>query len=93
MGCAKAALLAGDKALFRNIVAREPEGRNRHYMTTLARKRKTRDLTDAEPRLLDEQFEFPAPIYTKAKRIDPTTSEGRQEMQRLSVTGRAKRQA
>uniref|UniRef100_A0A7S1MMM6 Uncharacterized protein n=2 Tax=Neobodo designis TaxID=312471 RepID=A0A7S1MMM6_NEODS len=93
MGCAKAALLAGDRALFRSIVAREPQGRNQHYMTKLARKRKTRDLTDAEPRMLDEQFEFPAPIYTKSHRIDPTTEEGRSEMARLRVTGRARKQA
>lgn len=65
MGCAKAALALEDRALFRQIVSSEPEGRMQTYMTKLVRKRKTRDLTDAVPRLLDEQYEFAAPLWTK----------------------------
>jgi hypothetical protein len=65
MGCAKAALTLEDRALFRRIVSSEPEGRMQTYMTKLVKKRKTRDLTDAVPRLLDEQYEFAAPLWTK----------------------------
>lgn len=77
MGCAKAALMAGDRALYRRTVSQEPPGRVQHYMTRLARKRKTRDLVDAEPRLLDDQFELAAPLWTKrGTRVDGSTLEG-----------------
>lgn len=77
MGCAKAALIAGDRQLFRGIVSQEPPGRMQHYMTRLARKRKTRDLVDPEPRFLDGQFEFAAPLWTKrGTRVDRNTLEG-----------------
>jgi hypothetical protein len=46
-------------------------------MTKLVRKRKSRDLTDATPRLLDDQFEFAAPLWSKRSgRMDPNTLEG-----------------
>jgi hypothetical protein len=89
MGAAKAALIAGDRDVFRQIVAAEPDGRNKHYLTTLVRRRKKRDLTDAEPRLLDEQFEFPAPLWTKTRRIDPSTDAGKKELHRLKAIGRS----
>lgn len=77
MGCAKAALIAGDRALFRQIVSQEPPGRTQLYMTKLARKRKTRDLVDPEPRLLDDQYEHAAPLWTKrGTRMDRNTLEG-----------------
>ncbi|KAG8349158.1 hypothetical protein ERJ75_001235100 [Trypanosoma vivax] len=77
MGCAKAALIAGDRELFRHIVSIEPPGRTQTYMTKLVRKRKARDLVDAEPRLLDDQYEFAAPLWTKrGVRIDRNTLEG-----------------
>ncbi|AAZ13095.1 uncharacterized protein TEOVI_000915000 [Trypanosoma equiperdum] len=86
MGCAKAALIAGDRELFRHIVSSEPPGRMQTYMTKLVRKRKTRDLVDAEPRLLEDQYEFAAPLWTKrGKRLDSNTLEGVVEAQsRLS---------
>lgn len=77
MGCAKAALIAGERELFHRIVSTEPPGRMQHYMTKLVRKRKTRDLIDPEPRLLDEQYEFAAPLWTKkGVRVDRNTLEG-----------------
>ncbi|ORC89139.1 uncharacterized protein TM35_000131430 [Trypanosoma theileri] len=77
MGCAKAALIAGDRELFRHIVSSEPPGRMQTYMTKLVRKRKSRDLLDGEPRLLEEQYEFAAPLWTKrGTRIDKNTLEG-----------------
>nr|CCC92117.1 conserved hypothetical protein [Trypanosoma congolense IL3000] len=86
MGCAKAALIAGNRELFRYVVSSEPPGRMQEYMTKLVRKRKTRDLVDAEPRLLEDQYEFAAPLWTKrGKRIDKNTLEGVVENQtRLS---------
>ncbi|KAK7196040.1 hypothetical protein NESM_000537700 [Novymonas esmeraldas] len=84
MGCAKAALIAGDRELFRSIVASEPPGRMQHYMTTLVVKRKTRDLVDPEPRLLEDQYEFAAPLWTKrGTRIDRNTLEGAVDAARL----------
>lgn len=85
LGCAKAALIAGERETFRAMVASEPEGRVRHYMTRIVRKRKTRDLTDAEPRLLEEQYEFPAPLWTKrGTRMDRGTLEGAVDVARLA---------
>ncbi|RNF27588.1 uncharacterized protein Tco025E_00149 [Trypanosoma conorhini] len=82
MGCAKAALIAGERELFRHIVSSEPPGRMQLYMTKLVRKRKSRDLLDAEPRLLEEQYEFAAPLWTKrGTRIDKNTLEGAVDMQ------------
>lgn len=82
MGCAKAALIAGDRELFRHIVSSEPPGRMQTYMTKLVRKRKSRDLLDAEPRLLEDQYEFAAPLWTKrGTRIDTNTLEGALDMQ------------
>lgn len=84
MGCAKATLIAGDRTLFRRIVSSEAPGRVQDYMTKLVRKRKTRDLTDAEPRLLDDQYEFAAPLWTKrGTRIDRNTLEGAADATRL----------
>lgn len=84
MGCAKAALIAGDRELFRRIVSSEPPGRIQHYMTRLVRKRKTRDLVDPEPRLLEDQYEFAAPLWTKrGTRIDRNTVEGAVDAARL----------
>ena len=89
MGCAKAALEVGDRELFRYIVSSEPRGRMQEYMTRLVRRRKKRDLTDAEPRLLDEQYEFPAPLWTQRKgRVDPLTDDGQHAMAKLHTTGR-----
>ncbi|KEG14454.1 hypothetical protein DQ04_00461080 [Trypanosoma grayi] len=82
MGCAKAALIAGDRELFRHIVSSEPPGRMQTYMTKLVRKRKSRDLVDPEPRLLEEQYEFAAPLWTKrGTRIDNNTLEGAVDLQ------------
>ncbi|KAF8275349.1 putative LSU ribosomal protein, mitochondrial [Trypanosoma cruzi] len=82
MGCAKAALIAGERELFRHIVSSEPPGRMQVYMTKLVRKRKSRDLIDSEPRLLEEQYEFAAPLWTKrGTRIDKNTLEGAVDMQ------------
>ena len=84
MGCAKAALIAGDRELFRRIVSSEPPGRMQHYMTKLVVKRKTRDLVDPEPRLLEDQYEFAAPLWTKrGTRIDRNTLEGAVDAARL----------
>ncbi|KPI85648.1 hypothetical protein ABL78_5298 [Leptomonas seymouri] len=84
MGCAKAALIAGDRELFRRIVSSEPSGRMQHYMTKLVVKRKTRDLVDPEPRLLEDQYEFAAPLWTKrGTRIDRNTLEGAVDAARL----------
>ncbi|CAD2220780.1 hypothetical protein AGDE_04162 [Angomonas deanei] len=84
MGCAKAALIAGERDLFRRIVSSEPQGRMQHYMTKLARKRKTRDLVDPEPRLLEGQYEFASPLWTKRNtRIDRNTLEGAVDMAAL----------
>ncbi|KAG5478552.1 hypothetical protein LSCM4_04785 [Leishmania orientalis] len=84
MGCAKAALIAGDRELFRHIVSSEPPGRMQHYMTKLVVKRKTRDLVDPEPRLLEDQYEFAAPLWTKrGTRIDRNTLEGAVDAARL----------
>lgn len=84
MGCAKAALIAGDRELFRRIVSSEPPGRMQHYMTRLVVKRKTRDLVDPEPRLLEDQYEFAAPLWTKrGTRIDRNTLEGAVDAARL----------
>ncbi|CAM36653.1 conserved hypothetical protein [Leishmania braziliensis MHOM/BR/75/M2904] len=84
MGCAKAALIAGDRELFRHIVSSEPPGRTQHYMTKLVVKRKTRDLVDPEPRLLEDQYEFAAPLWTKrGTRIDRNTLEGAVDAARL----------
>lgn len=86
MGCAKAALIAGERELFRRIVANEPPGRMQTYMTKLVRKRKTRDLVDPEPRLLDDQYEFAAPLWTKkGTRMDPNTLEGAVDMARARL--------
>ncbi|KAG5478748.1 hypothetical protein LSCM1_06152 [Leishmania martiniquensis] len=84
MGCAKAALIAGDRELFRRIVSSEPPGRMQHYMTKLVVKRKARDLVDPEPRLLEDQYEFAAPLWTKrGTRIDRNTLEGAVDAARL----------
>ncbi|GET88806.1 hypothetical protein, conserved [Leishmania tarentolae] len=84
MGCAKAALIAGDRELFRHIVSSEPPGRMQHYMTKLVVKRKTRDLVDPAPRLLEDQYEFAAPLWTKrGTRIDRNTLEGAVDAARL----------
>lgn len=84
MGCAKAALLIGDRRLFRDIVSSEPPGRMQVYMTKLVKKRKTRDLTDKVPRLLEDQYEFSAPLWTaRHTRIDPNTVEGKTDLARL----------
>jgi hypothetical protein len=87
MGCAKASLELGDRELFRRIVSREPEGRMQTYMTKMVRKRKARDLTDAIPRMLEEQYEFAAPLWTKRNtRIDVNTVEGSIDAARLSAS-------
>ncbi|CCW65068.1 unnamed protein product [Phytomonas sp. EM1] len=84
MGCAKAALIAGDRELFHAIVSSEPPGRMQCYMTQLVRKRKARDLTSAEPMLLEEQFEFAAPLWTKrGTRVDRNTLEGALDAARM----------
>lgn len=89
MGCAKAALIAGDRQLFREIVSREPPGRMQVYMTKMVKKRKTRDLTDAVPRLLEDQYEFASPLWTaRHTRIDPNTVEGQIDLRRLRAGGR-----
>jgi hypothetical protein len=89
MGCAKAALIAGDRELFRRIVSSEPPGRMQHYMTKLVVKRKTRDLVDPEPRLLEDQYEFAAPLWTKrGTRIDRNTLEGAVDAARLLRYGK-----
>lgn len=88
MGCAKAALIAGDRELFRRIVSREPPGRMQVYMTKLVRKRKSRDLTDPVPRLAEDQFEFAAPLWTTRRtRLDPNTLEGRLDIERRRSGG------
>lgn len=84
MGCAKAALIIGDRELFRSICSNEPQGRMQYYMTKLVRRRKARDLTDAVPRLLDDQYEFAAPLWTnRGKRLDPNTLSGSARQQML----------
>ena len=83
MGCAKAALEVADRELFRRIVSSEPPGRMQTYMTKLVRKRKTRDLVDPIPRLLDDQYEFAAPLWTRRARLDLNTIEGAAGVQRL----------
>lgn len=84
MGCAKAALIVGDRALFRHIVSSEPPGRMQVYMTKLVRKRKTRDIVDKVPRLLEDQYEFSAPLWTaRHTRMDPNTVEGKADLARL----------
>lgn len=88
LGCAKAALFAGERDLFRDIVSSEPASRMRRLMTTLVRKRKSRDLTDKEPRLLDNQFEFPAPLWAGRQRIDPEEPRGLRKLQRGRATGK-----
>jgi hypothetical protein len=88
MGCAKAALTAGANDIFQRIVAAEPDGRSRHYMTKLVRRRKKRDLTESEPRTIDEQFESPAPLWTRTKRIDPSSVSGKHALRRLQATGK-----
>eukprot|EP00796_Vickermania_ingenoplastis_P009768 gene9768-6851_t len=81
MGCAKAAMIMGDRALLHQIVSSEPPGRMQSYMTKLVRKRKTRDLTDPNWKLLDTQHEFAPPVWTmRHTRIDPNTAEGRVDM-------------
>lgn len=83
MGCAKAALIAGDRELFRWIVSREPPGRMQTYMTKIVRKRKSRDLLDDQHRVLDSQYEYAAPLWTaRHTRIDPNTVEGQMDMKR-----------
>ena len=83
MGCAKAAMEVGDKALYRMIVTTEPAGRNQHYMSKLVRHRKKRDVTDLVPRLLDDQYELAAPLWsTRGVRIDPNTAEGSTDLGR-----------
>lgn len=88
MGCAKAAMEAADRELFREIVSAEPPGRNQDFMVRLVRKRKARDLTDPVPRLLDGQYEFPAPLWSGRRRYDATTPEGALAIERVSHTGR-----
>lgn len=84
MGCAKAALEIGDRTLFRQIVSTEPPGRMQDYMVRLVRKRKARDLKDAIPRLLDNQFEFAAPLWTaRSGRLDPAAPEDRVKLASL----------
>ena len=57
------------------------------YMTKMVRKRKARDLTDAIPRMLEEQYEFAAPLWTKRNtRIDVNTVEGSIDAARLSAS-------
>lgn len=90
LGCAKAALEVGDRQTFREIVSSEPDGRSKHYMTRLVRHRKKRDLWDQQPRLLDEQYEFPAPLWSSRTRIGPDTLTGQQRLHKLSVTGKRK---
>ena len=75
-------------ALFRSIVANEPVGRMQHYLTTIVRKRKRRDLTDEVPRVLDEQYEYAAPLWTGRGRLDPATLAGQVDLERLRTTGK-----
>ena len=91
MGCAKAALELGDRQLFHFITSSEPVGRMQHYMTKLVIKRKKRDLTESIPKVLDEQYEFGAPLWTRAGklRLDPNTVEGNLDMARIANTGSA----
>ena len=91
MGCAKAALELGDRQLFHYITSSEPVGRMQHYMTKLVVKRKKRDLTDAIPKILDEQYEFGAPLWTRGGkfRLDASTVEGNIDINRISGSGSA----
>ena len=57
LGCAKAALEAGNKALFFEVVQKEVPGRFRKAMLRCYRTRSKRDVYDKVPRLHDEQFE------------------------------------
>ena len=89
LGCAKAALEIGDRALFKRIAEAEPLGRVRRVLTQLVRKRKSRDLLDPEPHTDDGQFEFPPPVWAGQKRIDPTSQEGAKYCARAKLRGAA----
>jgi hypothetical protein len=89
LGCAKAALISGDRARFHAITSAEPEGRMRRVMTNIVRKRKARDLTDPEHRWAPEQFEFAAPVWAGTRRIDPATAGGQRVLSIMKQRGSA----